>query len=259
MQSVSCRNSMACRSLEAKLCTLVSTSLEKVSEERKFLLLAVEIQAWNSLLTSATTMPCHQSWLEAREMFGKSTFELAVLLLKWLPIWLADKLLLLFSWLILGSIEKYGLNRPSVGPMELKNMEGKTPVLDIGALDKIKSGGIKVVPGIKRFSSGQVELVNGERLDIDSVVLATGYRSNVPSWLQEGDFFSNNGFPKQRFPHGWKGNAGLYAVGFTRRGLSGASSDATRIAQDIGKVWKGETKQIKKRTTACHRRCISQF
>lgn len=123
-----------------------------------------------------------------REMFGKSTFELAVLLLKWLPIWLADKLLLLFSWLILGSIEKYGLNRPSVGPMELKNMEGKTPVLDIGALDKIKSGGIKVVPGIKRFSSGQVELVNGERLDIDSVVLATGYRSNVPSWLQVRTF-----------------------------------------------------------------------
>lgn len=119
-----------------------------------------------------------------REMFGKSTFKLAVLLLKWLPIWLADNVLLLFSWLILGSIEKYGLKRPSVGPMELKNMEGKTPVLDIGALDKIKSGGIKVVPGIKRFSSGQVELVNGERLDIDSVVLATGYRSNVPSWLQ---------------------------------------------------------------------------
>ncbi|KAL6214451.1 hypothetical protein ACLB2K_013885 [Fragaria x ananassa] len=193
-----------------------------------------------------------------REIYGKSTFELAVFLLKWLPVWLADKLLLLFSWLILGSIEKYGLNRPSVGPMELKNTQGKTPVLDIGALDKIKSGGIKVVPGIKRFSYGRVELVDGEVLDIDAVVLATGYRSNVPSWLQEGDFFSKNGFPKQPFPQGWKGNAGLYAVGFTRRGLSGASCDAVRIAQDIGNVWKCETKQNKKRTTAGHRRCISQ-
>ncbi|XP_050363876.1 probable indole-3-pyruvate monooxygenase YUCCA5 [Argentina anserina] len=193
-----------------------------------------------------------------REIYGKSTFELAVLLLKWLPVWLADKLLLLFSWLILGSIEKYGLNRPSVGPMELKNTQGKTPVLDIGALDKIKSGGIKVVPGIKRFSFGCVELVDGEVLDIDAVVLATGYRSNVPSWLQEGEFFSKSGFPKQPFPHGWKGNAGLYAVGFTRRGLSGASCDAMRIAQDIGNVWKCETKQNKKRTTVGHRRCISQ-
>ncbi|KAF3944174.1 hypothetical protein ACB098_12G147100 [Castanea mollissima] len=193
-----------------------------------------------------------------REILGKSTFELAVLMMKWLPLWLVDKLLLFLTWLMLGSIEKYGLKRPAVGPMQLKNTMGKTPVLDIGALDKIKSGGIKVVPGVKRFLHNQVELVNGEMLDIDSVVFATGYRSNVPSWLQENEFFSKNGFPKAAFPHGWKGNSGLYAVGFTRRGLSGASLDAMRIAQDIGQVWREETKQ-KKRTTACHRRCISQF
>ncbi|OAY34690.1 probable indole-3-pyruvate monooxygenase YUCCA5 [Manihot esculenta] len=194
-----------------------------------------------------------------REVLGKSTFELAVLLMQWLPLWLVDKILLILAWIFLGSLEKYGLKRPSMGPLELKNTMGKTPVLDVGALKKIRSGDIKVVPGIKRFSRGQVELVNGETLDIDSVVLATGYRSNVPSWLQEGEFFSKNGFPKAPFPNGWKGNAGLYAVGFNRRGLSGASSDAMRIAQDIGKVWKDETKHQKKRTTACHRRCISQF
>lgn len=119
-----------------------------------------------------------------RETFGKSTFELAVFLLRWLPIWLVDKLLLILAWISLGSIEKYGLKRPSMGPLELKNTRGKTPVLDIGALEKIRSGDIKVVPGIKRFSRGHVELVNGETHDIDSVVLATGYRSNVPYWLQ---------------------------------------------------------------------------
>jgi indole-3-pyruvate monooxygenase len=124
----------------------------------------------------------------------------------------------------------------------------------------IKSGDIKVVPGIKRFNNnGEVELVNGEKLDIDAVVLATGYRSNVPSWLQEGEFFSKNGYPKMPFPHGWKGNSGLYAVGFTMIGLYGASSDAVKVAQDIGKVCKHETKQKKQRTTACPRRCISQF
>ena len=103
--------------------------------------------------------------------------------MKWLPLWLVDKILLFLTWLMLGSIEKYGLKRPTVGPMQLKNTMGKTPVLDIGALDKIKSGGIKVVPGVERFLHNQVELVNGEMLDIDSVVFATGYRSNVPSWL----------------------------------------------------------------------------
>ncbi|XP_068657951.1 probable indole-3-pyruvate monooxygenase YUCCA5 [Aristolochia californica] len=192
-----------------------------------------------------------------REIFGRSTFETAVVLMKWLPLWLVDKLLLILAWLVLGKIEKYGLKRPSIGPLLLKNTMGKTPVLDVGALEKIKSGDIKVVPGIKRFYPGRVELVNGDNLDVDSVILATGYRSNVPSWLQESDFFSKTGIPKQPFPNSWKGKAGLYAVGFTKRGLSGASLDAMRIAQDIGKVWKEETRKTKK-FSACHRRCISQ-
>ncbi|CAN6551938.1 unnamed protein product [Malus baccata var. baccata] len=165
-----------------------------------------------------------------REIFGKSTFELAVLLMKWLPLWLADKILLMLAWLIFENLEKYGNS-------------GKTPVLDIGALEKIRS----------------VELVDGQNLEIDSVILATGYRSNVPSWLKENEFFSREGIPKNAFPNGWKGNAGLYAVGFTRRGLSGASLDAIGVSQDIAKSWKEETKQKRKSVAARHRRCISHF
>ena len=115
---------------------------------------------------------------------GKSTFELAMKMLAWLPLWLVDKILLVLCWLVLGNIEKYGLKRPEMGPMALKSVKGKTPVLDIGALEKIRSGKINVVPGVKRFDGNRVELVNGEQLEIDSVVLATGYRSNVPYWLQ---------------------------------------------------------------------------
>ena len=74
--------------------------------------------------------------------------------------------------------------------------------------------------------------------------------------FQGNDFFSKDGYPKTAFPHGWKGQSGLYAVGFTRRGLSGAAADAVRIAKDLGKVWREETKPTK-RVGACHRRCIS--
>ena len=115
---------------------------------------------------------------------GKSTFELAMLLMKWIPLWLVDKILLFFAWFILGDMNKYGLRWPKIGPLELKNKHGKTPVLDIGALAKIRSGEINVVPGITRFYSSGVELVNGEKMEVDSVIMATGYRSNVPSWLQ---------------------------------------------------------------------------
>lgn len=119
-----------------------------------------------------------------REIGGKSTFELATTLMKWLPLKMVDKILLVLARCILGNLEKYGIKRPSKGPLHLKNTKGKTPVLDIGALQKIKSGRIQIVPGIKKFGLGRVELVNGTNLEVDSVILATGYCSNVPSWLK---------------------------------------------------------------------------
>ncbi|XP_051118514.1 probable indole-3-pyruvate monooxygenase YUCCA5 [Andrographis paniculata] len=194
-----------------------------------------------------------------REVAGKSTFELAMLLLQWLPLWLVDKLLLLLAWLTIGNTAKYGLKRPTAGPLQLKNSHGKTPVLDIGALAKIRSGEIQVVPGITKLTRNTAVLKSGENIPIDAVVLATGYRSNVPYWLQDdGGFFGENGFPKTAFPNAWKGGAGLYAAGFTRRGLSGAAADAAKIAGDIARVWKDELKQ-KKQKVPTHRRCISTF
>ncbi|XP_062225135.1 probable indole-3-pyruvate monooxygenase YUCCA9 [Phragmites australis] len=191
-----------------------------------------------------------------REVLGKSTFELAVLLMRWLPLWIVDKIMVLLAWLVLGDLAKLGLRRPAAGPLELKETHGRTPVLDYGALARIRAGDIAVVPAVKRFAKSHVELADGRALDFDAVVLATGYRSNVPQWLQGNDFFNKDGYPKTAFPHGWKGQSGLYAVGFTRRGLSGASADAVRIAKDLGNVWKEETKP-NKRAGACHRRCIS--
>lgn len=140
------------------------------------------------LILKSTNLLClwfgEQVHVLPREVFGKSTFELAVLLMQWLPLWIVDKIILILAWLVLGNVEKYGLKRPSLGPLELKNTQGKTPVLDIGTLDRIRSGDINVVPGIKRFGKHEVQLVNGENLHVDAVLLATGYRSNVPSWLQ---------------------------------------------------------------------------
>lgn len=46
-------------------------------------------------------------------------------------------------------------------------------------------------------------------------------------------FSEENGMPRKEFPNGWKGESGLYAVGFTKRGIFGASMDARRIAEDI--------------------------
>lgn len=55
-------------------------------------------------------------------------------------------------------------------------------------------------------------------------------------------FGKEDGLPRRPFPNGWKGESGLYAVGFTKRGLLGASMDAKRIAEDIERCWKADAK-----------------
>ncbi|XP_015966508.1 indole-3-pyruvate monooxygenase YUCCA2 [Arachis duranensis] len=174
-----------------------------------------------------------------QQMLGKSTFGLSMWLLKWFPIHIVDQFLLLMSHLMLGDTSQFGLNRPKLGPLELKNLNGKTPVLDVGTLAHIKSGKIKVCRGIKRLAQHSVEFVDGKVENFDAIIFATGYKSNVPSWLKGSEMFSEkDGLPRKAFPNGWKGENGLYAVGFTKRGLLGASIDAKRIAEDIEHSWK---------------------
>ncbi|KAI3468242.1 hypothetical protein Pfo_024905 [Paulownia fortunei] len=180
-----------------------------------------------------------------REMLGRSTFGLSMWLLKWLPMRLVDRFLLVVSRLMLGDTGRFGLDRPQLGPLELKNLSGKTPVLDVGTLDKIKSGDIKICPGIQRLRHQSVEFVDGRTENFDAIILATGYKSNVPCWLKESEMFSEkDGLPKRPFPNGWKGQCGLYAVGFTKRGLLGASMDAKNIAADIESCCRAETKHL---------------
>jgi len=79
-----------------------------------------------------------------QEMLGRSTFGLSMSLLRWLPVQTVDRFILFISWLMLGDTAKLGIRRPDLGPLELKQISGKTPVLDVGTLAKIKSGDIKV-------------------------------------------------------------------------------------------------------------------
>ncbi|XP_010688195.2 indole-3-pyruvate monooxygenase YUCCA2 [Beta vulgaris subsp. vulgaris] len=174
-----------------------------------------------------------------QQMLGTSTFGLSMCLLKWFPLKLVDQFLLLISRLMLGDTAQLGITRPSIGPLEYKSITGKTPVLDIGTLAKVKTGDIKVFPGIERLTSQGVEFADGRMENFDAIILATGFKSNVPSWLKESTMFSeNDGFPVKTFPGGWKGENGLYAVGFTKQGLLGASHDAIKIAEDIDRDWK---------------------
>ncbi|XP_031473613.1 probable indole-3-pyruvate monooxygenase YUCCA10 [Nymphaea colorata] len=158
-------------------------------------------------------------------------------LFKYLPYSTVDSLQVLHSKLKYGDTAKYGIVRPTEGPNHLKDTTGKYPVVDIGTFDKIKSGDIQVYPGVKCIRSSDLEFENGSTRRFDAIIFATGYKSTVKAWLKDDDgFFDESGFPAEGWPSQWKGNNGLYCVGFSRKGFYGIAEDAKNVAQDISVV-----------------------
>ncbi|KAK3224084.1 hypothetical protein Dsin_011109 [Dipteronia sinensis] len=176
-----------------------------------------------------------------KQVLGKSTFALSMSLLKWFPVTVVDRFLLFCSRLVIGDTNRIGIERPEIGPLQLKNSVGKTPVLDDGAFAKIKSGEIKVVRGVRKFTDKGAEFLDGTVEEFESVILATGYKSNAKSWLSDPNFFSQiDDNSEKSLPKSWKGKNRVYSVGFTRQGLIGAAMDAHKVADDIKRDWNSE-------------------
>lgn len=58
-------------------------------------------------------------------------------------------------------------------------------------------------------------------------------------------FFNQKGGHREGSqPSNWKGENGVYSVGFTSQGLLGTSMDAHKVADDISKQWNSATEKV---------------
>ncbi|GFQ01638.1 probable indole-3-pyruvate monooxygenase yucca10 [Phtheirospermum japonicum] len=105
-------------------------------------------------------------------------------LLKYVSIDLVDKLVLVLSKMKYGNLSEYGIERPSEGPFYLKRASGRSPVIDVGTIAKIRSEEIKVLSSIKNVNGSDVHFANGVVKSYDAIVFATGYKSTVKKWLK---------------------------------------------------------------------------
>ena len=94
------------------------------------------------------------------EILGRSTFSVAQRMLKArLSLWLIDHFLVSYSRITLGDTSSLGIHRPKIGPMALKLKQGKTPVLDVGTLARIRDGHIKVCMPLFRSQLFSLDVV----------------------------------------------------------------------------------------------------
>ncbi|XP_052211016.1 probable indole-3-pyruvate monooxygenase YUCCA10 [Diospyros lotus] len=162
---------------------------------------------------------------------------LAVALVKYIPLYAVDALQVMLSRLWYGDLTKYGIQRPAEGPFSMKLKYGKYPIIDVGTCSKIKSGEVQVLPAIARVKGDEVVFANGSSHPFDAIIFATGFKTSTHKWLRGDDYLlGEDGISKLSFPNNWKGKNGLYCAGLSRRGFYGAAMDAQSIAADINKA-----------------------
>ncbi|KAK9293311.1 hypothetical protein L1049_021303 [Liquidambar formosana] len=160
----------------------------------------------------------------------KEMVHLGMVLLKYLPVFLVDTFITILSKFKYDDLSKYGIYRPKKGPFYVKEIMGRSPVLDVGTVKKIQN---------------KVQFENGFEKEFDVIVFATGYKSVANNWLRDYKYVLNDdGMPKNSFPTHWKGENGLYCAGLSRRGIFGVSMDAKAIADDIKMIINNKEKKL---------------
>ncbi len=85
--------------------------------------------------------------------------------------------------LVIGDLGKYGVPISKISPSAQLREHGQTPVIDLGTSKQIKSGKIQVVGDLSSFYEKGVLLKSGNQIEIDQVILATGYKAKVQDFI----------------------------------------------------------------------------
>ena len=168
-----------------------------------------------------------------RDVLGRPTQRTSILLGK-LPPRLGHALARWLRDLTVGDLTRWGLHTPQASPLAQLREEGRTPVIDVGTLARIRAGDIRVHPGIAQLHERRVRFVDGSEAPFDTIVLATGYDAGlqalVPGVALELDA---RGLP--RASAGDPGRPGLHFVGFDVRQPGGLLRTIGQQAQEVAR------------------------
>jgi cation diffusion facilitator CzcD-associated flavoprotein CzcO len=130
-----------------------------------------------------------------RDLLGFPILAWAILYRR-LPARLVDAINAPILRLAVGGIEKLGLRRAAKGPRQMVEEDGRVPLIDIGTLDKIRDGSIKICGGIDRLAPDGVVFADGESRKFDAIILATGFRPDLRQLMPDLEgVFDRHGMP----------------------------------------------------------------
>lgn len=88
------------------------------------------------------------------------------------------------------------------------------PIVDVGLADAVRTGRVRVVAALERFEDGGAVLADGARIETDSVIAATGFRTGLERLVGHLGVLDERGQPLVRDVEEPAGVTGLHFVGY---------------------------------------------
>jgi cation diffusion facilitator CzcD-associated flavoprotein CzcO len=104
---------------------------------------------------------------------------------RWLPPGVADFLNAPAIRLAVGSLATAGLTKAAKGPLRTIAEDGRPPLIDIGTLDAIRDGRIKMRGDVASFTATGVTFKQSPAEAFDAAILATGFRPDLRALLPD--------------------------------------------------------------------------
>lgn len=144
---------------------------------------------------------------------------------------------------VIGDLSKYGLQMIKTPPAQLIRETGRTPVIDLGTVEYIKSGKIKILPDISHLYEEGIVLKDGQSEAFDSVILATGYKAKMDDFLADtNELLDQYDVPKQAVGAGKY--EGLYFVGFDNYKLGGILGTIYKDSETVATTLQKRVNQV---------------
>ena len=196
--------------------------------------IAIDLWEHGAETAIAVRSPVH---VVPRDLFGLPAQINSLFLLGRLPPKIADRIASALLGRVIGDLSRFGLRRPTLGPVSQVIETGRIPLIDVGTIELVKQGRIQIYPGPRELTEDGVVFTDGREIKVDVLVLATGYRAALEGFLENAErYVDERGYPRR---HGVEAETpGLYFIGY-RNPLTGALHDialeARRVAQALSR------------------------
>jgi cation diffusion facilitator CzcD-associated flavoprotein CzcO len=118
-----------------------------------------------------------------------------------LPAGLSDRIARVARLKAFGDLSEFGLPVPDEGPFaRAHRLDAAPAVIDPEVVDAIRAGRVEVVPAVRAFDGSNVVLSDGNRINPDAVIAATGYRTGLEPLVGHLGVLTQDGVPVHLAP-----------------------------------------------------------